>query len=118
MKRIFFLGLIVAGIALAALGQTNVLNEASRLELSGHFKEAATVLQKAISTGKSSPAELSTLEFELDRLKRIRSDFHLAHDQLYKDLATSLKDLTPAEFDDFARRGWFDGREIDGTMFY
>ena len=74
MKKLLLAGLLCAGLTPAMMAQPNIVNEASQLELKGRFKEAAALLQSAIKTGKGSPTELKTLEFELDRLERIRQD--------------------------------------------
>ena len=68
--------------------------EASRLELQGQFKQAAGLLTTALED-KSLPAtERKKLEFELDRLDRIKQDFPLTKEALFADLKESLKDLT------------------------
>ena len=83
------------------------MNEASRLEEKGQFKQAAALLKSAIDSKKASGAELKTLEFEFDRLARIRQDFWMTRDDLYDELKGAIKDLKPEEVDSGSRRaGW------------
>lgn len=117
MKRLLLAG-VLCGLASAALAQPEIVKEASKLELNGHFKEAAAVLENAIKAGKASPAELKTLKFELDRLQRIRDDYSWTREDLFDQLKTSVNGLTPEEFDGWVKKGWFDQREIDGKTFF
>ncbi|HEX3800567.1 MAG TPA: transglutaminase domain-containing protein [Verrucomicrobiae bacterium] len=118
MKKFFLAGVIYAWLAFAAWSQTNVTAQASQLELQGDFKQAATVLRAAIASGNYSPAETKTLEFEADRLRRIKMDYSLTQERLFAELSDSVRDLTRAEFDKWIKLGWFDGRPIDGSEFY
>jgi transglutaminase-like putative cysteine protease len=118
-KNILWFSLFVfAGFAFNAPAQTKVLDEASQLELQGHFKQAATLLNEAIASPGNSPANLKALQWDLDRLDRIKKDYNWTKADLYRELKASVKDLTPEEFDSWLKQGWFDGREIDGTTWY
>ncbi|MDB6023423.1 MAG: Transglutaminase domain protein [Pedosphaera sp.] len=119
MKRLLLAGLLSVSLTGGLLAQPYIVNNASQLEKNGHFNEAAALLQKSIKAGQASPAELKTLEFELDRLERIRQDYPLTREDLYNQIKASLKDLMPAEFDGWVKSGWFIQREIDGkTLFF
>jgi len=54
------------------------------------------------------------LEWELDRLERIRKDYPYTKESLFNDLKKSVKDLTADEFEKWVAEGRFDSREIDG----
>jgi transglutaminase-like putative cysteine protease len=118
MRRILLSVLLAAGMAGRLFAQTNIVNDASQLELSGHFKEAAAVLQSAIESGKASPTELKTLKFELDRLDRIKQDYSLTRDDLFEQLKLAVKDVSREEFNQWASQGWFDQRDIDGKTYF
>lgn len=113
--------LIRCAVALACVGQVwvglaqSVPNEpAAALELQGKFKEAATTLTNAIA--HATPEGRKPLEFELDRLSRIRKDYRLTKEGLFGELQDSVKDLTREEFEKWVREGRFDSREIDGVL--
>jgi transglutaminase-like putative cysteine protease len=94
--------------------QADATAQASQLELQGHFKEAAGVLSNALARPTLSAADRRQLEFELDRLERIRKDFTLTRDALWDAVKALVKDVTAEEFDRWLAEGRFDSREIDG----
>lgn len=118
MKRLLLVASLAAGLASVALAKDRIMDQASQLESKGSFKEAAAVLNQAIDSGKVSPAEKKKLEFELDRLDRIKQDFSLTRDEAYDRVSGAIKGVTPAEFDKWTKDGWLDCREIDGQMYY
>jgi transglutaminase-like putative cysteine protease len=101
-----------------AFGQSNLLEQASRLEQNGHFKRAASLLTNSLANYKPSDGERKAIEFELDRLARIKQDFPLTKKQLFAELKKSLKELTSHEFELWINEGRFDSREIDGERFF
>ena len=105
------------GLALSGMSQTNISNEAARLEQAGKFKEAAALLQNSIDSGKLSNAEKKSLALQADILHRVKQDYTTSADSLFGDLNQELKGLTRPEFDGWVKNGWFDTREIDGKLF-
>lgn len=93
-------------------------NEVARLESQGRFNQAAQLLTGALNEKTILPAERTTLAFELDRLERIKYDYSLTRDDLFVALKHSVKDLSPKEYEKWIAAGWFDGREIDGTVYF
>jgi len=91
-----------------------VVQKADSLEQSGRFKEAAEDLRAGISNASTNSPERKTLEFELDRLDRIKKDFPYSKDGLFNELKSSVKGLTDKEFDGWIAEGRFDSRVIDG----
>jgi transglutaminase-like putative cysteine protease len=118
MKKILLSGVLGASLVSNCMAQTDTIRQAAQLEEKGRFKEAAELLTKAVSTQGFSPTEVKKLEFEQDRLERIKQDYSLSRDELYQELKRSVKDLTPAEYDKWMQAGWFDSREIDGTLYF
>jgi len=106
------------GLALSGMSQTNISNEAARLEQAGKFKEASALLQNSIDSGKLSAAEKKSLALQVDILHRIREDYTTSADSLFSDLNRELKGLSRQEFDGWVNNGWFDTREIDGELFF
>lgn len=100
------------------MAQSNITNEAARLESQGRFNQAAQLLARALNEKTISPTERTTLEFELVRLERIKYDYSLTREGLFEALKHSLKGLTPKEYEKWLAAGWFDGREIDGTAYF
>ncbi len=96
--------------------QKEVLARASQLEVEGHFKAAAAVLTKALQNGALPVAERRQLEFDLDRLHRIKLDFTFTKDGLFEQLQGSVKNLTAEEFAGWVKEGRFDSRTIDGKL--
>jgi transglutaminase-like putative cysteine protease len=100
------------------LAREDAAAEAAKLELQGQFKQAASVLSTALKD-KSLPAtEHQKLEFELDRLNRIKQDFPLTKNELFTGLKDSVKSLTSDEYEKWLKEGRFDYRDIDGTRYY
>lgn len=111
---------ILAVFGLFAITRASEPNEvfaqADHLERAGHFREAAAVLTHALALEPRPSPERKSLEFELDRLDRIRKDFPYTRELLYQDLKKSVRDLTPAEYAQWIREGRFDRRDIDGQQ--
>jgi transglutaminase-like putative cysteine protease len=96
-----------------SFAQPNTMQKAGQMELKGRFKEAAEMLQAGLKNGPSIE-EKKKLEFELDRLERIRKDFPYTKEELFSELNGAVKNLTAAEYESWVKEGRFDGREIDG----
>lgn len=113
--------LVLAAVTYAQpLPQSPAVEQASRLEQEGRFIEATAVLGQALALQINSPfPEIrKELEFELDRLDRIRKDYSLTKAGLYDVLQRSVKDLTEAEFEQWIAEGRFDTRMIDSVQYF
>src|ERR1051326_7051856 len=99
-------------------GQSNVLNQVNHLELQGQFKAAAAALTGALQNHGLPKGEQKRLEFELDRLARIKQDFPYTKEQLFAELKKAVKGLTAEEYEQWISEGRFDNREIDGTLYF
>ena len=76
--------------SIICLAQPKLIDQVSQLELKGQFKEASTLLHSSLQS-KSLPApERKKLEFELDRLDRIKKDFPSTKEELFADLKKSV----------------------------
>lgn len=88
--------------------------EARTAEQAGNFKQAAAFLQKNIGDKNLPAVQRRDLEFELDRLDRIRLDFPLTREMLFEKLKKSVAALERAEFETWIAEKRFDVRLIDG----
>jgi transglutaminase-like putative cysteine protease len=109
------LSLIAAG---ATLAQSNVLNEVNQLEQQGQFKEATKALNSALKQRSPGETDRKRLEFELDRLDRIKKDFPSTKEDLFTELKKAVNGLTKKEFERWIAEGRFDSREIDGKRYF
>ena len=96
----------------------DALNHAAELRDSGDFKAAAQALTQALQAPGLSPAEQKQLAFQRDVPKRIRLDYSLTRQELFRKLTASLQDATRQEFEQWLAEGWFDSRSIDGQTYY
>jgi transglutaminase-like putative cysteine protease len=118
MKHTLLRVIASACLACNCMAQTNILAETDQLEKQGRFKEASALLTKTLDSQHPPEAEVKALAFERERIDRIKQDYSLTRDALYDELKNSVKDLTPAEYDQWIKAGWFDCREIDGTLYF
>src|SRR5882724_7351186 len=108
---------LLGGLCVACaqvLAQDVVIAQASRFELEGNFQQAAMVLEQGLHSQGIAPVERKKLEFELDRLERIKKDFPYTKEALFKELKHAVKKLSKAEYDHWISEGRFDSRPIDG----
>jgi transglutaminase-like putative cysteine protease len=114
LSKSFLLGFI----ALLILGSTLAyadLSQAERgFEESGQFVQAAALLQKSIADTNTFPADRRKLEFELDRLDRIRLDYPFTRAGLFEKLKAAVSNLSTNEFEKWIGEKRFDTRTIDG----
>ena len=101
-------------VVATGFAQTEFLEKADALETQGKFKEAAVILTNALRGKSLTDPGRKQVEFELDRLDRIRKDYRLSQEGLFKELKESVKDVTPAEFQRWIVESRFDSREFDG----
>jgi transglutaminase-like putative cysteine protease len=115
LLTVVFAGMVSSGKCQA---ENEVVNQASRLEIQGRFQAAADLLVQAL-TNKTLPAPLhKELEFEFDRLDRIKKDYPLTQEQLFVALKGSVKGITPEEFQHWISERRFDSRLIDGERYF
>jgi transglutaminase-like putative cysteine protease len=105
-------------LAASAFAQTNTLTQANQLEVQGQFKKAAAALSEALASKSLSTTDRKKLEFELDRLDRIKKDFPDTKDELFNTMKKAVKGLTREEYDRWVAEGRFDSREIDGQRYF
>ncbi len=92
----------------------SAIEDAAKLEERGKFREAAAALKAALASGSPDVSQSKALEFELDRLERIRRDYPMSGEALFDALKESVRGITKEEFERWVGEGRFDSREIDG----
>lgn len=116
MRTRLLVGLLLLSAA-TGFSQSD-LTEVNRLEAAGQFKAASQQLTQQLRRDELAPAQRKVLEFELDRLERIKKDFPYTKDELFTELKSAVKGLTRAEFDGWVAAGRFDSRNIDGRRWF
>lgn len=114
------LALLCFGLLSSAscFAQQPVLAQANQLELQGDFNGAAASLREALQSKELLATDRKQLEFELDRLARIKLDFSYTKEALFADLKKSVKGLKAEEFEKWVSEGRFDSREINGKRYF
>src|SRR6267378_7426303 len=118
MNKLFGFGVGLFLVASPRCFAQKVMEYANQLELQGKFKESMAELTTALKTTGIPESERKELEFELDRLERIKKDFPYTQDALFAELKGSVKDLSREEFERWVTEGRFDSREIDGERYF
>lgn len=91
----------------------------SNLEQQGEFSKTSTVITDYLNSSKKlSSKEKSNLEFEIDRLNRIRLDYKMTEDSLFDAIQKDMPDFTQSEMRELENKGYFDTRVIDGEKRY
>src|SRR5215831_12286258 len=106
MKRLLGVtGCICLLLTANSFAQNNLFEQVNQLELKGQFKQAATLLTNAMRLSSLPPVERKKLQWELDRLDRIKKDFPYTKQALFEELKQAVKDLTQEEFDAWVKEG-------------
>jgi transglutaminase-like putative cysteine protease len=113
-SKFFALWLAALLVSANALAGTNFIQAARDLEDRGQFAEAAARLQKSIADPDITSAERKKIEFELDRLDRIRLDYPFTRAELFEKLQAAIRDVSANEFEKWIAEKRFDERMIDG----
>jgi transglutaminase-like putative cysteine protease len=98
--------------------QSITVADVNELELQGRFKQAGARLSEALADKTLAAEQRKRLEFELDRLERIKKDFPYMQDELFVELKKAIKGLTKKEFTQWVAEARFDSREIDGRRYF
>ena len=97
-----------------AAASSRALRDAAQQAEAGDFAKAAITLTEALKKERSE-VQRKVLDFERERLMRIRKDYKLTKPELFSALTNAVRDLTETEFEQWLREGRFDSRVIDGV---
>ena len=124
------LALLAAGVAFAVVGQDHavgtdavaddaaaVADVVSMID-AGHFAKAESRIAAALADGTTSAADRTALEFERERMRRIRLDFTLDAAEVQARVRKQIPDLSAAEFARWDAAGLFERMDIDGRRLY
>jgi transglutaminase-like putative cysteine protease len=85
---------------------------------SGDFKAAEMQIAAALARQPPGPSDRAALEFERERMRRIRLDFPLTGSDVQARLRRQIPDLSSAEFAAWDAAGLLERMSIDGQTLY
>ncbi|HVF16357.1 MAG TPA: transglutaminase-like domain-containing protein [Steroidobacteraceae bacterium] len=102
-------------VSIAALA-----NSSSLISLvdQGRFRDAEALIQKSLSASNLKASERSGLEFERERMRRMRIDFKLTKAEAIERVRKQIPDLKDAEFEAWDAAGLLERMTIDGDTRY
>ncbi|MCX7624984.1 MAG: hypothetical protein N2Z21_02035 [Candidatus Sumerlaeaceae bacterium] len=106
---------MIISVSAAAVAESPV-EEAIALRNRGEFAKATQLLEKYLEeTSTTLSAESRrAVEFEIERIRRIRMDYTLTDQQVFERIRKRVPDFSKDEFDKLERDGHFDIQIIDG----
>jgi hypothetical protein len=85
------------------------------LEEKGLFRDAIHLMKKILAESKGLPSMLrSRLEWESERIKRIRNGYTLSRREAFDSVKSQISDLTQEDFERWMQEGFIEYREIEG----
>ncbi len=96
------------------------ISNAMALRDQGEFEKATRVLQTWLDQNTSGieASDRRAVEFEIERIRRIRQDYKLTRERLLKQLQDRLTTFTETQLDTYEREGKLDVQLIDGQKLY
>jgi transglutaminase-like putative cysteine protease len=88
------------------------------LVTAGQFQAADARIDAALKQPGLSPDVRSALQFQRERMQRMRQDFSLTADEVEAKVRKQIPDLTDAEFARWDAHGLFEHMVIDGKRLY
>ncbi len=112
--------MFIMQLAAWAAPDEKMMSNALALRDQGEFEKASRVLQTWLdqNTTGVEEAHRRVIEFEIERIRRIRQDYRLSREQLVDQLQDRLTTFTESELDIFEREGKLDVQLIDGQKLY
>lgn len=100
--------------------QDSAVSEAITLRDQGEFEKATRVLQTWLDQNTTSVAveDRRSVEFEIERIARIRQDYQTSREKLLEQLQDRLTTFTATELDNYEREGLLDVQVIDSQKLY
>jgi transglutaminase-like putative cysteine protease len=88
------------------------------LVTAGQFREAGARIDAALKQPGLPAATLEALEFQRERMRRMREDFNLTAGEVEARVRKQIPNLTDAEFEQWDTHGLFEHMDIDGQPVY
>lgn len=120
IQRLIFILVFSVSAVVAAAFDDKAFSEAINLREQGEFEKATRAFQQILeqTTPTLEGQDRRTVEFEIERIARIRQDYKLTKEKLLQQLRRKLTSLSDEEFDRYEREGKFDIQVIDGQKRY
>ncbi len=106
-----------SGIAFAQDATSDVALATARVD-AGQFASAEAGIAAALAPRGLDPAARRALEFQRERMRRIRLDFRLDDEAVRERVRVQIPDLSESEFRHWDARGLFESQLIDGKRWY
>ena len=118
--RFIFLMMIFLFLFCSVQNLNNVKATMDEYVLQGDFKGAEKYIRDFIdnNSGKLNPADKKEMEYELERLKRIKKDFPYKSGDILRQAKRRIKNFEDVELELWKAKGFFDIQVIDGEEFY
>lgn len=85
------------------------------LEQKGLFNDAIRLVNKILTENNRLPTLLkSRLEWETERIERIKKDYTLSQEEAFESLKIPVPDLSQKDFERWMKDGFIECREIEG----
>ncbi len=85
------------------------------LEEKGLFNDAIHLVNKILAENNRLPTLLkSRLEWETERIERIKKDYTLSQEEAFESLKNPVPDLNRKDFEGWMKEGLIEYREIEG----
>ncbi len=110
--------LAIAGHCVAAETVIDPVAGIVKLVDSGRFKAAHKAIDGELAQPDVDAPVRTALEFERERMRRIRIDFPYRREQVREQVRKQVPDLRDEEFDAWDRDGLFEHQVIDGEYWY
>lgn len=85
-----------------------------RLEEQGHFDEAIDLIKRILSKRTKPHILISRLEWELERIWRIKKDYSLDEDDVFRLLKEKIANMTKEDFDRWLDQGFLEFIWVEG----
>lgn len=108
----------LAAVTAGAAPQVAVVQPVVAQVDAGDFKGAAASIERALARTDLTADTRAALEFERERMRRIRLDFTLSEAQAKAKLRESIPDLREDEFRRWTASNQLEHMVIDGTTYY
>jgi transglutaminase-like putative cysteine protease len=112
VRRIACVWLLISSVHAGNLAQVRELVDR------GQFKSAGELISQSLAQAALSSADRRALDFERERMRRIRLDFSLTADEAQARLRRQIPDLSSAEFAAWDAAGLLEHMVIDGQTLY
>jgi len=114
---------LLLAVALSLGSPMHVLAAASPEDVvrqvdAGRFREAEAAIAGALADPALEPQARRALEFERERMRRIRLDFSLDREAVLAQLRRHIPDLREAEFEAWDAAGLLEHMDIDGQRWW